>query len=192
METKRPEPLMDHEYDGIQELDYPPPRWFSALFLGTIVYAAGYFLYYHNYDGATLQQEYEREQKEHAALVKRANPPRVYTPKELAAAEKSEDVRSAGKPVFEARCASCHMSDGGGQVGPNLTDDFWITGDGHMASMVPLIQDGVVDKGMPAWVEKLKAEEILAVTSYVRSLRGTAPANPKAPQGVEVPEAPSH
>lgn len=190
MDIKRPDPLMDHDYDGIQEMDYPIPRWFTALYLGTIVFAGAYFLYYHNYDGPTLAQEYEVDMKEHAALVKRANPPRVYTPKELGEAEKNAAVVDAGRKVFESRCASCHMADGGGQVGPNLTDSFWITGDGRMASLVPLIQEGVTDKGMPAWVEKLKAEEILAAATYVRALRGTAPGNPKAPQGVEVPEAP--
>ncbi|MFN8010924.1 MAG: c-type cytochrome [Holophagaceae bacterium] len=183
MALKRPDPKLDHDYDGIEELDYPAPAWFNAIFWGSIVFAICYFLYYHHYDGASLAQEFEAGQKEHAALVRQLNPPRVFTAAEVAFAEKDAATLARGRANFEAKCAPCHLKDGGGQTGPNLTDDFWINGDGTTPFLVRTLQDGVQEKGMPAWEDKFQPEEILAIAAYVRSLRGTTPANPKAPEG---------
>ncbi len=183
MAINRPEPKLDHEYDGIEELDYPPPGWFNAIFWGTILFGLGYFLAFHHFSPSTLMQEFEAEQKEHAALIRRLNPPRIFTAAEVAAAEQDPAVKAAGKTFFESKCASCHLKDGGGQTGPNLTDNFWINGDGTTPFIVRTLQDGVPDKGMPSWEDKFKPEELLAIASHVRSLRGTTPANPKAPEG---------
>lgn len=183
MAIKRPDQLLDHEYDGIQEMDYPIPGWFNAIWYGSIVFGIGYFLFYHAWGGPNLTQEFEADRKEHVALVKRANPPRVWTPAEVAAAEKNPETLAAGKALFNAKCASCHLADGGGQVGPNLTDAYWINGDGTTPLMVKTITEGVPDKGMPSWEDKFKAEEILSLAAHIRSLKGTIPANPKAPEG---------
>ena len=188
MAIKRPDPLLDHDYDGIQEMDYPIPGWFNALFYGSIIFAAAYFAFFHLMGGPTLAQEFEDDRKAHAAFVKKANPPRIFTPQELAAAEKNPEVLAQGRAFFESKCASCHLKDGGGQVGPNLTDAFWINGDGTLPFLVRTIQDGVTEKGMPSWEDKFKPEEILALASHVRSLKGTTPTNPKAPEGTLIPD----
>ncbi|MBI3131441.1 MAG: c-type cytochrome [Acidobacteria bacterium] len=190
MAIKRPDQILDHEYDGIQEMDYPIPGWFNAIFYGSIVFGIAYALFYHAWGGPNLTQEFEADRKEHLALVKRANPPRVWTPKEVADAEKSPAVLATGKSLFNSKCASCHMADGGGQVGPNLTDAFWINGDGTTPFLVKTIQEGVADKGMPAWEDKFKAEEILALAVQVRAFKGTTPANPKAPEGTPIADTP--
>lgn len=189
MAINRPEPKLDHEYDGIEELDYPPPAWFNAIFWGTIAFGLCYFLYYHHYDGPGLTAEFEVAQKEHNALMRQLNPPRIFTPQEIAAAEKDGATLAQGRTNFESKCASCHLKDGGGQTGPNLTDDFWVNGDGTTPFLVRTLQDGVADKGMPAWEDKFRPEELLAIASYVRSLRGTTPSTPKAPEGNPVPNA---
>lgn len=190
MAIKRPDPMLDHDYDGIKELDYPIPGWFNAIWYGSIVFAAAYFLYYQFGGGPNLTQEFEADRKVHQALVKAANPPRVFTAKEVADAEKDPARLAQGKAFFDSKCASCHLADGGGQVGPNLTDAYWINGDGSTPFMVKTIQEGVLDKGMPAWEEKFRPEEILSIASYVRSLKGTKPGNPKAPEGTLIPDAP--
>ncbi len=189
MAIKRPDPMLDHEYDGIKELDYPPPGWFNAIFYGTIVFGIGYFLYFHVFEGPTLLQEFDSDKKALADLVKSNTPPRVYTAAELAAAEKDKKVLAAGADLYRAKCATCHLAEGQGQVGPNLTDNFWINGDGTTASMMQVIQEGVPDKGMPVWGNQLESEEIMNVAAFIRSLRGTHPPNPKAPQGNEVLDA---
>jgi cytochrome c oxidase cbb3-type subunit 3 len=183
MAINRPEPKLDHEYDGIEELDYPAPTWFNAIFWGTIVFGIGYFLYFHHYDAPGLNQEFDAAQKQHALLMRQLNPPRIFTPAEIAAAQKDPAVMAQGRANFDAKCASCHMKDGGGQTGPNLTDEFWINGDGTMPFLVRAIQDGVPDKGMPVWEDKFRPEEILALSAHVHALRFTEPAAPKAPEG---------
>jgi cytochrome c oxidase cbb3-type subunit 3 len=190
MAIKRPDPLLDHDYDGIKENDYPPPGWFNAIFYGSIVFGIAYFLFFHAYGGPTLLQEYQADRKALAEMVKRNAPPRVFTAAELSDAEKNKDVVAAGAALYQAKCATCHLADGGGQVGPNLTDAFWINGDGSMASLLKTIGEGVPDKGMPVWGDTLEQEEILGAAAFVRSLRGTTPANPKAPQGAVPPAEP--
>lgn len=98
---------------------------------------------------------------------------------------------AAGKKTYDTSCVACHAPDGGGTVGPNLTDDFWIHG-GSLDEVVKTITDGVPAKGMIAWKAMLKPEQILAVAKYIKSLRGTTPATPKAAEGkkYEEPAAP--
>jgi cytochrome c oxidase cbb3-type subunit I/II len=104
------------------------------------------------------------------------------------ASVEGKETLEAGAKLYQAKCATCHLADGGGQVGPNLTDNFWINGDGKMPALMKVIQDGVPDKGMPVWGDTLEADEILSLSAFVRSLHGTTPGNPKAPQGAEVIE----
>jgi cytochrome c oxidase cbb3-type subunit 3 len=188
MALKRPDSLLDHDYDGIQEMDYPIPGWFNAIFYGSMVFAAAYFAFYHLMGGPNLKQEFEVDQKAHAAFVRQANPPRLFTPQEMNDAQKNPAVLAKGRGFFDSKCASCHLADGGGQVGPNLTDSFWINGDGTLPFIVRTLQDGVSDKGMPAWEDKFTPEEILAIAAHVRTLKGRAPANPKAPEGTLIPD----
>jgi len=110
---------------------------------------------------------------------------RAASPIDLAAMEAalaSPVALAAGRATFEKTCASCHEKDGGGSIGPNLTDDYWMHGNTH-GRMLAIVSYGVLDKGMPGWGAILEPEEIAQVTAYAATLHGTTPANAKAPQG---------
>jgi len=178
--------LAGHEVDGITEFDNPPPAWFNWLFYGTIAFAACYMLYYHVFKIGDLQiAEYNNQMKSAEVVVAKAqdkaitlaNEPRYTT----------EDKLTLGKVVFKTNCVVCHGPDGQGLVGPNLTDEYWLHG-GSYPEIFKTIFNGVPDKGMLSWKKSLKPEEIREVASYVYTLRGTNPPNPKAPQGVKYSE----
>jgi cytochrome c oxidase cbb3-type subunit 3 len=107
------------------------------------------------------------------------------TPEALAALAADQKVVADGKQVFVTYCAACHRPDGGGQIGPNLTDDSWIHG-GTLPEIHKTVTEGVLAKGMPEWGKVLKQDQVNAVTVYVKSLFGTNPPNPKPPEGVKV------
>jgi cytochrome c oxidase cbb3-type subunit 3 len=89
---------------------------------------------------------------------------------------------ATGKATYATNCASCHGPAGGGIIGPNLTDDYWIHG-GSLAEIRTVVADGVLDKGMPPWNKLLKPDQVNAVVAYISTLRGTNPAGAKPPQG---------
>lgn len=174
-----PDRSFDYDYDGIQEYDNPLPRWWVYLFIGTIIFAAVYYPYYHFGSGKLPSQQWAEDMEE----WNRLHPP-VPLPNEDELMPMSSDkgVLERGKGVFATRCVSCHGPDGGGQVGPNLTDDYAIHGYSR-ANIVKVVNDGVAAKGMIAWGPQLSREDVVAVGLYAYSLRGSKPANPKAPQG---------
>lgn len=178
--------LMEHSYDGIQEYDNPLPRWWVWIFYATIVFAVVYaFEPTGRLRGPGRVNEYKQQLADAAA---RWPAPSAATSAasivELERLSKDAATIAAGKTVFTTTCAACHGPDGGGVIGPNLTDDFWIHGS-SLAEIHHTISEGVLDKGMPNWGKMLKPEQVNAVAVYVASLRGTHPANPKAPQGTK-------
>ena len=186
-EEPKEDRLLDHEYDGIQEYDNPMPRWWIWLFWATIVFAV---LYWFNVPGLGVGKgriaKYEREMA--AAQEKFGSrtpvPGAGPTDADLIAFSKDRAKLERGKAVFTTSCVPCHRADGGGVIGPNLTDDFWIHG-GKPTQILQTISAGVLDKGMPAWAATLKPDDLPAVAAYVMSLHGTHPAAPKEPQGAE-------
>ncbi|MEI6184276.1 MAG: c-type cytochrome, partial [Bacteroidota bacterium] len=88
----------------------------------------------------------------------------------------------AGKAIFTTICAACHLADGGGSVGPNLTDNYWIHG-GGIKDIFKTIKCGYPDKGMKSWKDDYTPSQIAQLASYVKSIKGSNPVNPKAPQG---------
>jgi cytochrome c oxidase cbb3-type subunit 3 len=186
-EEPKEDRLLGHEYDGIQEYDNPMPRWWIWLFWATIVFAA---LYWFNVPGiGTGKGRIANYESEMAAAQERFGarapaPGAGPTDAELFAFAKDPAKLERGKAVFTTNCVPCHRADGGGVIGPNLTDDFWIHG-GKPAQIHQTIAAGVLDKGMPAWSATLKPDDVTAVVAYVLSLHGTHPAAPKEPQGVE-------
>ena len=171
--------LLDHNYDGIQELDNPLPRWWVYLFALCCIFAACYFSYYTFFGGPTLVEELDQK------LAK--NKPKVKTEKiDFAVAINDSGIQAEGKKIFDAKCASCHNAQGQELIGPNLTDNYWITGKGTPDDIYKVVRDGVVEKGMLAWGTQLKPEELKDVVVFVYSLRNTNPQNPKEHQGVEV------
>lgn len=182
--------LLDHDADGIQELDNNLPRWWVWLFNLTIVFAALYLGYYHVIRAGDLQvAEYEKEWKRGEQLKSGALARFEAT---LGTLEPSRDtaILARGRQTFLAMCAPCHRPDGGGLVGPNLCDDYWIHGS-NFVDNVKTILNGVPEKGMLTWKGVLKPEEIHAVASYIYTLRGTRPPNPKPPENQQQPDKPN-
>jgi len=180
--TEHNEPLLlDHEIDGIRELDNKLPRWWVWLFYFTIIFAAVYMVYYHVLGAGDLMlAEYNKEMKAGAAL-KGAAMARFETDIATLQPSKDPEVLARGKKTFLTLCAPCHRADGGGLVGPNLTDEYWIHGD-KFSDNVRTIWNGVPEKGMITWKNTLKPKEVYEVASYIYTLRGTHPPNPKPPE----------
>ena len=174
--------LLDHNYDGIQELDNSLPRWWVWLFYITIAFAAVYLLYFHVLRVGDLQAaEYDKEMKagaavKGAAMTKfEASIPTLTTATDAAALEN-------GRQIYVKLCAPCHRADGGGLVGPNLTDGYWIHGS-NFTDSVSIIWQGVPAKGMITWKNYLKPQDIYGVASYIYTLRGAKLLTPgKAPE----------
>ena len=170
--------LLDHEADGIRELDNNLPRWWVWLFYLSIGFAIFYMTYYHVLKAGDLQiAEYD---KEHAVGEKIKSEAIGKFEANLASLTPSQDpaVLAKGMQTFMTLCAPCHRPDGGGLVGPNLCDDYWIHGSNYLDNLKTII-NGVPEKGMLTWRGVLKPNEIQAVASYIFTLRGTSPPNPK-------------
>lgn len=173
--------LLDHEYDGIRELDNQLPRWWVWLFNLTIVFAGAYLLYYHVFHRGHLSAAEYRLEMEAGEKIKQAAMERFE--KQMLDMAPSQDaaVLSEGKDIFLKNCAPCHRPDGGGLVGPNLTDDYWIHGSEFKDNLLT-IYNGVPAKGMVTWKNLMNPKQIYAVASYIYTLRGSNPPNPKPPE----------
>jgi len=178
--------LLDHNYDGIQEYDNPMPRWWLWLFLATIVFSVLYAL---NVPGVGTGKgriaNYERDMA--AARAKQGATTAAVSlgDEELVAMSQDAARLADGKQTFTTQCVACHRADGGGSIGPNLTDGFWIHG-AEPTDVLQTVSSGVIDKGMPAWSQILTPEQVSAVVAYVLTLRGTHPPDPKPAQGIPV------
>ena len=179
--------ILDHDYDGIKELDNHLPPWWSYLFYATIVFSIFYVIFYHVTDTLPLQEEeYEIEMAEATAmaemrLAESQAAGTAFNEADLAVSTDA-DVLARGGKTFSQQCAVCHLADGGGSIGPNLTDNYWLHG-GDIKSIYTTIKVGVPDKGMISWEAMLSPTQMSDVANYIISLKGTTPATPKAPQG---------
>lgn len=180
--------VMEHEFDGIAELDNPTPAWFMVLFYGTIIFAIAYMLNYHVIGwGQSQEQEYAAElqqadedriaflQKPGAGTAHKINESNVE-------ASTDQAVLQAGAGLFKTACTPCHGEHAEGTVGPNLTDDYWLHG-GTVKDIFKTIKYGVPEKGMIAWEKQMNPKQISDIASYILSLKGSNPAGAKAPQG---------
>ncbi|MES3017170.1 MAG: cbb3-type cytochrome c oxidase N-terminal domain-containing protein [Bacteroidota bacterium] len=176
--------MLEHQFDGISELDNPTPAWFMWLFYSTIAFAFAYMMYFHVFDYGKLQdEEYEIEMAAAKAerevfLASSANNIDETSVKE----SKEADVIDAGKAVYATSCVACHGDKGQGLVGPNLTDPYWLHG-GKVGSIFKTIKYGVPEKGMISWEKTLTPKQISDVSNYIISLQGSNPPNGKAAQG---------
>ncbi|MFN3840582.1 MAG: cbb3-type cytochrome c oxidase N-terminal domain-containing protein [Cyclobacteriaceae bacterium] len=182
---KESEIMLDHNYDGIKELDNHLPPWWTWLFYGSIVWGAIYLIVYHVTDSLPLMdQEYQNEvaiaQEQKVKLL--ASQPALVIDENNLVYEPDEQIIKSGRQVYVVNCASCHMPDGQGNIGPNLTDDYWIHG-GSVTDIFKVIKNGVQEKGMIPWGPVLSPKQIRDVTFYIKSIKGSNPPNPKAPQG---------
>lgn len=184
--------MADHSYDGISELDNFMPPWLQGVFVGTVIFAVIYFVNYSVLgNGPTGIEEYEEELRLEAvaAEIRQANQA-AGIDENTVVFDESAAALGAGKTIFETNCAACHAADGGGGVGPNLTDEFWLHG-GNIKDVFGVVKYGVIEKGMIPWQDQLSPEQMQQVSSYILTLKGTTPANPKAPQGEPYSENPT-
>lgn len=177
--------LLDHDYDGIRELDNVLPPWWVNLFYATIIFGLVYIVRFHVVNDYTQAEEFDQE----VALAnieieknKAANPVEEVTVDKVTLLTDAESL-AKGKEIFVNACAACHKADGGGVVGPNLTDEFWING-GGIKNVFKLIAEGSKNNPtMVGWAKTLGTKEVQKVSSYVISLQGTKPAGAKPAEG---------
>jgi cytochrome c oxidase cbb3-type subunit III len=179
-----PEPqLLEHEYDGIREYDNPLPGWWVWLFWASFFFSIGYVVHYHlTGNGKSVAATYENEVR--VAREERAKETLKEAPTEavLGRLVSDKDLMLDAKVTFGERCAVCHAAAGQGLIGPNLTDESCIHGDGSLMATYDVVSNGVPQKGMPAWSLQLKPIELRKLVAYVGSLRGTMVSG-KAPEG---------
>ncbi|MES2778796.1 MAG: cbb3-type cytochrome c oxidase N-terminal domain-containing protein [Bacteroidota bacterium] len=183
---------LDHDFDGIKELNNPIPPWFNVLFLGTIVIGFAYFMYFHVFEAGPLQgQEYKNElalaEKQKADYVKKAG--NLIDENSVTILTDGSKLKE-GEQVFATKCAVCHGEKGEGKVGPNLVDEYWLHG-GSVQEVFKSIKYGWPSKGMVAWQNSMNGGQMQQLTSYILSIQGTNPAGAKEPQGEKVITTPT-
>lgn len=187
---KEADVMLDHDYDGIRELDNILPPWWVSMFNISIVIGVLYFGYYHMTDyGHSSSEQWEIEMAEAKESVKAYLATQSDLVDETTAVVLTDAADIAtGKSIYTTNCAVCHGAGGEGGVGPNFADEYWIHG-GDIKNLFSTIKYGVPEKGMISWKSQLKASEMQKVASYILTLQGTNPPNPKAPEGdLWVPE----
>jgi cytochrome c oxidase cbb3-type subunit 3 len=178
---------MNHNYDGIRELDNHLPPWWKGLFYGCVVFAVIYMIVYHVGGSMPLSgAEYEAEvaeANERARIWRASQPAEVIDQNTLVYAVDAPFIGNGKKLFMSNNCQSCHRNDGGGNsIGPNLTDEYWLHG-GDIKNVFSTINNGVVEKAMPAWGKVMSQKDVRDLAFYVMSLQGTKPENAKKPQG---------
>ena len=183
--------ILDHDYDGIKELDNVLPPWWVGLFYMTIIFAVVYLVRFH------VMKEYDQDKEFRTEMADAQKQIEAYklTAPDLMSVDKVVLLTDAsdlakGKTLFETHCIACHKADGGGSIGPNLTDDHWILGGGIKNVFNTLMEGGRDGKGMVSWKNTIKPSDLQKVASYVLTLQGTNPADAKAPEGEVWMEAP--
>ncbi len=189
-ENKRDEEdiLLDHNYDGIQEYDNPMPRWWLNIWYASVIFSAIYFVHYELGSGVGIHEAYTAEvaafeEAEEARMAKASKA----TEESLSDMATTLASVESGKAVYATNCQSCHGPEGGGLIGPNLTDKYWLHGDGSLMGIYGTVSEGVLAKGMPAWNRVLSPQDLQHVVAYVGTLRGKN-VEGKEPQGEPVGE----
>ncbi|NJN27243.1 MAG: c-type cytochrome [Cyclobacteriaceae bacterium] len=178
--------MLDHNYDGIHELDNHLPPWWKWLFYASIVWGFAYLMVYHVFDALPLMHE------EYAAVMEDAQQAREAM---MALEGNNIDennvelstepaILANGKAIYDRECVACHAPEGQGLIGPNFTDQYWIHG-GSINDVFKVIKYGVPQKGMISWQSKLTPSDMRDVANYVLTFQGTIPQNPPAPKGPE-------
>lgn len=190
----------NHSLDGIQEYDNDMPGWWVKLFFVTIIFSAFYMAWYHLpfFPSQSLADSFDKAMQDHeknkadaqAAAAAGMSANTGGSPGETSPDENDSWVTltndaslvASGKAAFTTNCAPCHGPLGGGLVGPNLTDDFWIH-EPSVANLFRVVMDGVPEKGMPPWGPVIGPEASRATLAYIATLRGTNPPDAKAAEG---------
>ena len=186
------EPLIEgHTYDGIQEFDNPMPGWWIWIFIGSVIFAVYYVLGINVFGFINTYEDQLEASLEDLAAVRAsyaaAQPVIVIDEATLAEYAGNTEKIEAGAVHFAAQCVACHGPEGQGLIGPNLTDNYWLKGHTN-TDIYTIITEGSLEKGMPPWEPIFSLEQRAELVAYVRSLVGTNPPNPKAPEGELVEE----
>jgi cytochrome c oxidase cbb3-type subunit 3 len=176
--------MLDHDYDGIKELDNVLPPWWVNLFYITIIFAFVYLVRFHIYNDYDQASEFETEMAIAKAEVEKykLTAPDLMDKDKVTLLTEASDL-AQGKKIYETNCVACHKVDGGGSIGPNLTDEHWILGGGIKNVFNTLMEGGREGKGMVAWKATIKPSDLQKVASYVLSLQGTNPPDAKPAEG---------
>jgi cytochrome c oxidase cbb3-type subunit 3 len=165
--------LLDHDYDGIQELNHPLPRWWNVIFYVSIVFGVFYFVKYQFLNAPNLREEFKVEYgKVLEAQAEYKRQTSAFKPDMYAAVANPEGVKK-GEEVFVNNCLPCHAEKGAGDVGPNLTDKHWLVAKGTPETIYNVVYNGSEENGMPPWNEVLSSDEMYLVVSYVMSIKHT-------------------
>ena len=181
---RQEEIVFDHAFDGIRELDNKLPPWWVGMFYLTIIIGVAYFAYDTVFDmNGSSADQYKKEMAQ-AEEYKKARLAALGSQIDENNVKLLTDAEAiaAGQSQFVAKCAACHQAEGGGGVGPNLTDEYWLHG-GSVQDVFKTIKYGVPSKGMIAWESQLTPPQIQNISSFILSLQGTSPPNPKEQQG---------
>jgi len=176
--------VLDHDYDGIKELDNDLPPWWVYLFYATIIFGVIYLAKYQFFGGDNQIQELDKEMAAAKIQVEeyKKTAPDMLTMDQVTLLTDPADI-TTGKALYDSKCVVCHRADGGGGIGPNLTDEYWILG-GDVKDVFHTIMEGGRDgKGMVPWKAEIKPTDIQKISSYIISLQGTNPPDAKAPEG---------
>ncbi len=172
-----------HVYDGIVEHDNELPLWWQLTLYGAVAFAFFYWFGHRLGAIATPGQVYAVEvSAQRAADAERARARGAVDDATLATLGRDPATLAQGKQVFTTTCAPCHRADGGGVIGPNLTDAYWLHGS-KPTDIFANVRDGVPAKGMPTWGPQLGVERVEDVVAYVLSIRNTNVPGGKPPQG---------
>jgi cytochrome c oxidase cbb3-type subunit 3 len=182
------EKLLDHNYDGIQELDNPLPNWWLITFYGAIVFSVFYFFYYQIGSGPSIKAQYNENLTYHQKIKsKYLDELSKFNNEKYMMISEVEEMKKFGKTLYENNCLSCHGVNAAGDIGPNLTDEYWLFADGKPETIYPFVIKGSTAAGMPAWGEYLQEDELYAVITYLMSVQGMQHAKAKEAQGEHFP-----
>ena len=183
--------LTDHAYDGIQEYDNPLPGWWKWMFVGSIVFSLFYAMYFHiGAPGRSVADQYDAELAANTRLQFAEIGDLEPTQDNILRFANQKSWLSVGQTVYKTNCISCHGRDGEGKVGPNLTDEYY-KNVRKVEDIARVINQGAGNGAMPAWANRLHPNEVVLVSAYVTSLRGTQPASEgKGPEGTVIPAWP--
>lgn len=182
--------LLDHEYDGIRELDNPTPGWWHAIFIGTALFSVLYFAFFHLSPVSwSITDTWNRKQ----VAINRQVFGKLGTlePNEASIVKLANDAQlmGVGRSMFVSNCASCHGNDGGGINGVNLTDDSY-KNVRQLLDIYTVITKGAANGAMPAHEQRMSQNERLLLAAYTAMLRGTTPAGGRPPEGEAIPPFP--
>ncbi len=177
--------LMNHEYDGIREYDNPLPFWWVWLWAASVFFSIGYTAWYHLGKGPSIHDQYEVARARHTEKQLARLGDIAPDDATILRLMKDEEFMASTAGVFRGNCAQCHGTEGGGNIGPNLADDAFINVE-RPEDIYTVIADGI-GTSMPPWKQRMSEPQMILLSAYVASLRGTAPSVAIEPEGSELP-----